>query len=291
LGFALTTSPHDDYLNWCLAHPGVSRFIDAAGVRLHCLEWSGPANAPSLLLVHGFMGHAHWWDFVAPALAQDYRVLAMDLSGMGDSGYRDRYSLAHYVDEIASVIRTIGGPVTVIGHSFGGRCTILAAHAHPELIERIVVVDSHVGFPDEERKGRFNRQSRSEKKRYADLAAAKSRFRLIPDEPGTLPNILDHIATHSLKQTGDAWVWKFDETVMERMERPAITDAQALPLLKVRMDFVCGEHSAVAPPEHARKIAAAIPSGRGPIVIPAAHHHVPIGQPLALTAVLRALLL
>jgi pimeloyl-ACP methyl ester carboxylesterase len=57
------------------------------------------------------------------------------------------------------------------------------------------------------------------------------------------------------------------------------------------MDFVCGEHSAVAPPDHARKISAAIPRGRGPIVIPAAHHHVPIGQPLALTAVLRALLL
>jgi pimeloyl-ACP methyl ester carboxylesterase len=283
--------PYDDYVSWCLARPGVSNYIDAGGNRIHYLEWRGPQGAPTLLLIHGFMGHAHWWDFVAPALAENYRVLSMDLGGMGDSGYRAKYSLADYVAEIAGVIRhATAERISIIGHSFGGRCTILTAHQHAELIERIVVVDSHVGFRDEERRHRFNREARREKKRYADLASAKARFRLIPEEPGTHPVVFDHIATHSVKKDGDAWIWKFDEAVMERMPRPAMTDAQALPLLKVPADFVCGAHSLVVSPEHAAKVAAAIRLGRAPIVIPAGFHHVPIGQPLALVAVLRALL-
>src|SRR5262245_59084555 len=200
------------------------------------------------------MGHAHWWDFFAPVLAQDFRVIAIDLSGMGDSGYRTQYSLEDYVAEIAAVIRHAQlEPVTIIGHSFGGRCTILTAHAHPELIKRIIVVDSHVGFADEERTRRFNRESRREKKRYADLSSAKQRFRLVPDEPGTPPRIFDHVATHSLKLENAAYVWKFDEAVMERMPKPQLTDAQALPHLKMPMDFVCGEHSIVAPLAHAKK--------------------------------------
>jgi len=288
-------SPTDTYLSWCLARPGESRYVDVAGNRIHYLEWPGPSSAADgarcLLLVHGFMGHAHWWDFVAPALAEDYRVLSMDLGGMGDSSYRDKYTLADFVAEIAGVIQHAKlAPVTIIGHSFGGRCTILTAHQYPDLIERIIVVDSHIGFPDDERKHRFNRGARREKKRYGDLQSAKARFRLIPEETGTPPLVFDHIATHSVKQDGDAWIWKFDEAVMERMPRPAITDAQALPLLKVPMDFVCGAHSAVVSPEHAAKVAAGIRHGRGPIVMPAAFHHVLIGQPAALTSVLRALL-
>jgi pimeloyl-ACP methyl ester carboxylesterase len=285
------STPLDDYLSWCLARPGISKYIEAGGNRVHYLEWEGPSAAPSLLLVHGFMGHAHWWDFVAPALAENYRVLAMDLGGMGDSGYRERYSLSQFIAEVEGVIRAVKlDALTVIGHSFGGRCTILTAYEHPELMERIIVVDSHVGFADEDRKRRFNREARREKKRYSDLQSAKARFRLVPEETGTHPTILDHVATHSLKKDGDAWIWKFDEAVMEKMPKPQITDAQALPLLKVPADFVCGAHSLVVPPEHAAKVAASIREGRAPVVIPGGFHHVPIGQPLALVGVLRALL-
>jgi pimeloyl-ACP methyl ester carboxylesterase len=242
------------------------------------------------------MGHAHWWDFVAPALAENYHVVAMDLGGMGDSGYRKKYSLADFVAEIAGVIDALKlAPLTIIGHSFGGRCTILTAHAHPQLLERIIVVDSHVGFEDEERKRRFNRDKRTEKKRYPDLASAKLRFRLVPSESGSSPLALDHIAANSIKKETNAhgeaaYVWKFDEAVMEHMPRPELTDAQALPLLKMPVDFICGEHSVVAPLAHAKKVMAAVGRGRGPIVIPGAHHHVPIGQPLGLVCALRALL-
>ena len=49
------------------------------------------AGRPGIVLVHGGAAHAHWWDHVAPLLAQEYCVVALDLSGHGDSGRRDRY--------------------------------------------------------------------------------------------------------------------------------------------------------------------------------------------------------
>jgi pimeloyl-ACP methyl ester carboxylesterase len=288
-------TPYDSYLSKCLAKPGLSHRVEVHGNSIHYLEWSGPDtasnNAPTILLVHGFMGHAHWWDFIAPVLAEQYRVISMDLGGMGDSGRRSEYSLDSYVAEIAGVIRHIAStPVTVVAHSFGGRCAILTAYTHPELISRLVVVDTHVSFPDPEHKRAFSTHTGRSKSRYTDFDAAKARFRLVPEEPGTHPLILDHMAAHALKQEGDAWIWKFDPAIIDRGPKPAISDARALPLLKVPMDYVCGEHSTVAPVEHARRIAAEIPNGRAPIVIPAAYHHVPLGQPLALVSALRALL-
>lgn len=283
--------PNDEYLAWCLTRPGVSHSLEVDGYRTHYLEWVGPAHASTIVLVHGFMGHAHWWDFVAPALADNYRVIALDLSGMGDSSHHAEYSLDKYVAQIAATIQHASkSAVYLIGHSFGGRCSILTAFTHPQLLTRLIVVDSAVSFPNPDRKRFFNREPGKEKKRYTDLDAGKARFRLVPDETGTHPLVLDHIATHSLKKEGDAYEWKFDAAVTNSGPKPAVSDANAIPLLKVPMDFVCGQFSKIATPEHALQVAAAIKDGRAPIVIPAGFHHLPIGQPLALVSALRALL-
>ena len=44
-----------------------------------------------LLFIHGMNAHSHWWDFIAPQFAGEYRVAAMDLTGMGDSDFRYEY--------------------------------------------------------------------------------------------------------------------------------------------------------------------------------------------------------
>lgn len=43
-----------------------------------------------IVLVHGTFAHAHWWDFIAPLLADSYDVIALDLPGCGDSDHADR---------------------------------------------------------------------------------------------------------------------------------------------------------------------------------------------------------
>src|SRR5262249_32951893 len=67
-------------------------FVEVEGTPIHYLRW-GERKRPGLLLVHGNAAHAYWWSFIAPFLARDYNVAAMDLSGMGDSGWRETYSM------------------------------------------------------------------------------------------------------------------------------------------------------------------------------------------------------
>ena len=55
---------------------------------IHYRQWAGPdADAPNLVLVHGGGAHARWYDFIAPLLTPYYNAIAVDLPGMGDSGW------------------------------------------------------------------------------------------------------------------------------------------------------------------------------------------------------------
>src|SRR6185436_17827458 len=74
--------PAPAWFSRAIQTPIEERFIIVAGCRIHYLLW-GKAGSPGLILVHGGFAHAHWWDFIAPLFAQDYRVAALDLSGMG----------------------------------------------------------------------------------------------------------------------------------------------------------------------------------------------------------------
>lgn len=77
----------------------------------------------SVLLVHGSVGDHRSWQPVWPALERRFRVYAMDRRGHGASGDGDTYRFEDEWADIATLIDAIGGPVDVVGHSFGGVCT------------------------------------------------------------------------------------------------------------------------------------------------------------------------
>jgi pimeloyl-ACP methyl ester carboxylesterase len=286
----------DEFIARSLARPGQSRFFDGAGLRLHYLEWpnDGPAAraAPPLLLLHGFLAHAHWWDFIAPWLAEGHRVIALDFGGMGDSGHRGHYDAADFIAEIDAVIRHTGiVGCTAIGHSFGGRALLHACHARPELISRAIVVDSRLVAPDDPMRG-FDQDWRP-KKRYASEAEILPRFSLRPDEP--CPALaLRHMARASAAREGEAWVWKFDEQITRLFGAGAggpQDDAASLRGLSTPVDLIYGEMSRVVTPARADYLLRAAGARRGPVVLPCGYHHLPVSQPQPLLAALRALLL
>ena len=281
----------DDYLARSIARPGQSRYVDATGIRIHYLEWPGPAGAPTLLLLHGFLAHAHWWDFVAPWLAEDFRVIAPDFGGMGDSGRRPVYDHPHFIDEIGAVIAHAGiAPCIGVGHSFGGRALLYACQRYPQLISRGIVVDSRLASPDDPMRG-FDEAWRPNK-RYPDLATILGRFCLRPDEPAPAA-ALAHMARCSVRQDGDAWIWKFDDQVTrlfrDRRDAP-VDEAATLTDLTTPLTVIRGEWSRVVTAERGARLVASLPGARGPIVLPCSCHHVPVSQPLALLAALRGLL-
>jgi len=283
-----TTPVADDWVQRMIDTPGRSGHLKTGDHTTHYLEWGESSNPRVMLLLHGFLGHAHWWDFVAPWFAREYRVIAIDFGGMGDSEPQANYSNASFVGEVGAMLQMIGSnSVTLVGHSFGGRVAVLAAHKHPQYLKRAIVVDSKIGF--------VNRPVRPPtprvKKRYPDFETAINHFRLVPEEPPLLPRIMRHLAAHSVKRQGEAFVWKFDEALMGGVAWENIYEGELFAKIELPMDFICGEFSVVVPNELAVRIGAALRNGRGPIVIPSAYHHVPVDRPLALTAVMRALLI
>lgn len=98
-----------------------------------------------MVLLHGGSAHAHWWDFFAPAIAEHYRVVALDLRGHGDSEHPEppAYGLENYVDDLGAFIEASSlQHVTLIGHSLGGMIATAYSAALPQRVHSLVVVDS-----------------------------------------------------------------------------------------------------------------------------------------------------
>lgn len=193
--------------------------VEVAGVNIHYLFWSGKGK-PGLLFVHGHNAHAHWWDFIAPGYSDDYQVVALDLSGMGDSDHRDEYSVDLYADEIAAVADASGLPkdTVLVSHSFGGVMSIRAMNKHPDRFKALLLLDSGVKHPADERPPEPERLARA--KVYPNAEVAMARFRLQPPQQCANQYLVDYIARHSLEfiPEEDGFSWKFDEEQRSRMK-------------------------------------------------------------------------
>ena len=122
-----------EWFDRAIATPAESGWVTVDRAAIHYLRWGARAK-PGLILVHGNGAHAYWWSFIAPFLAREYNVAAIDLSGMGDSAHRDAYTMEHFAHELLAVAEHAGmfdnaEPPIIVGHSFGGRVVTAAAAA------------------------------------------------------------------------------------------------------------------------------------------------------------------
>jgi pimeloyl-ACP methyl ester carboxylesterase len=122
-----------------------SRWAELDGP-VHYLDYGGPADAPLLLLVHGLGGSAVNWAAIAPELAMDHRVLAIDLAGFGRTQPQGRSTHIRDNERLLArfVERVCGQPVILVGNSMGGLISILLAADRPDLVAGLVLVDPAV---------------------------------------------------------------------------------------------------------------------------------------------------
>jgi pimeloyl-ACP methyl ester carboxylesterase len=98
-------------------------------------------GGPPLLLVHGAIAdHATTWHYVLPPLDRRFSVHAMDRRGRGGSGDAARYALGREAEDVAAVVDSIGGPVDILGHSYGGLCALEAALLTPN-VRRLILYE------------------------------------------------------------------------------------------------------------------------------------------------------
>lgn len=279
----------DTWIDDALTHEPVPGATTVDGAVVRWLTWGDP-DSPGLVLVHGGAAHARWWSVIAPLLARSYRVLAVDLSGHGDSDWRSGYSIVGWAGEVMAVARDAGlrDRFVLVGHSMGGFVSITAAALHGEHLHGAVIVDSPVRRADpESEEGRRGRAFRNPKS-YPDLDAALRHFHLIPPQPVVSPRLVDLVARASLRHDGDGWTWKFDPKVFARTEPTPLHEHLAS--VRCRVAVFHGEHSGLVTPDVSEFMFDTLGRVAPFVEIPAAWHHLILDQPLAFVAALRAIL-
>ncbi|KAA5803417.1 alpha/beta hydrolase [Alkalicaulis satelles] len=288
LGGAPVSAP--DWFTHALAVPFEAGRVEREGASLAWKAW-GRRGDPALVLIHGGTAHKGWWDALGPFLAaQGRRVIAPDLAGMGESGWRDVYTMAGHAADMRAAAEHAGafesGKPIFIGHSFGGFVTLQAVTGFGGDLRAAVILDSPIRKPEKQREGAPPRRGG---RAYPDLASALARFRLLPAQPCDNLWLVDHVARGSLKQTEEGWTWWFDpglwaKLTYERRDPEAAAKALGCPLA-----FIRGERSDLMNAEtwdYMRSVFTRSPF----VTVPLARHHLILDDPLAVTAALDALI-
>ena len=261
------------------------------GLRLHSLDW-GEAERPPVLFLHGGGQTARTWDLVCLALRTEYRCLALDQRGHGDSewSYAFDYSPEAHAGDFARVLDAFGiERAVVVGMSMGCLNGLRFAIGHPDRVAAFVAVDAGpwVRIEGSHRIREFVQEANG----AHDLDALVERA--LRFNPRRDPALLRVSLRHNLRVLPDGRLtWKTDRRNPIDMDRmvawlkalQADVEAIRCPLLVLR-----GAESDVFLDEHAERFAWAVPYGRWARV-EGAGHTIQGDAPAALVRELRGFL-
>ena len=164
----------------------------------------GATGAP-LVFCHGLFGQGKNWTQVAKQLATDHRVVLVDMPNHGRSDWTKGFDYVDAAEFVAEGVRELDEPVALVGHSMGGKIAMLIALLHPDLVERLCVVDvSPVTY-----------RHHDEFRRYLDamigLDLGSLERRADADEALTeavpQPTVRSFLL-QNLRREGDGWRWQ-----------------------------------------------------------------------------------
>ena len=123
------------------AQTPVSKQVDVFGQKIHYVE---AGSGPTVILLHGLGGDVSNWAATVPALAKNFHVFVPDQIGFGDSSKpMIDYRVATLVDFLDGFCKKLGiNKAAVVGNSLGGWTAMAFTLAHPDKVERMVLVDS-----------------------------------------------------------------------------------------------------------------------------------------------------
>jgi pimeloyl-ACP methyl ester carboxylesterase len=212
------------------------------------------------VILHGLFGSGRNWGNVARQLSDQYQCHLLDARNHGDSPWDDSMTYVEMADDVFSYIeRSKCAPATLIGHSMGGKTAMIVALQHPDLIERLIVVDiAPVAYHGHDEHGAYAAAMLS-----ARLDAEKRRHDI---EVELAPSIPDPVLRAFLMQNlvGDANAFRW------RVNLPAIisnlSDLTGFPditgTFDKPVDFLIGERSNYVRPRDEAAIRRFFPQAR-----------------------------
>ena len=202
--------------------------VRSCGISLQVYEWGDPGATP-VLLAHGMFDHGRGFDVLAPHLAERFRVVAFDARGHGDSDWADAYLWPMDMVDLGRVLRSLGRPAHLVGHSKGGgQASDVAANLH-EHVRQLVNIDGFgpppEGFEHPNPKLRDLPESPAEQLAFFLDRRRKSAgnagwrpyrsldelvARRLDQNPRLDPDWLRYFLWHGAREVEGGWTWKVD---------------------------------------------------------------------------------
>ena len=239
-----------------------------------------------VVFCHGLFGQGRNWSGVAKALSGEHRVLLVDLPQHGRSDWSERFGYLEVADEVAGLLSP-DDPVTLVGHSLGGKVAMVLALRRPDLVERLCVVDiAPVDYGGTTEFDGYVKAMRGldlpsiQRRADADRALAEE----VPDQ-----RVRDFLL-QNLRRDAETWRWQANLEVLgaeldeisgwpeDRLEGAAPYEGPVL--------WIAGERSRYIRPEHTEVMRRWFPHHRR-LVVKGAGHWVHSEQPEVFIEVLR----
>jgi pimeloyl-ACP methyl ester carboxylesterase len=267
--------------------------IELHGLRFHYRDWASTrVGAPTLVLLHGYTGHARSWDRFAEAMTDRYRVIAFDQRGHGESAWAGAggYGITVMTEDLIALIAALKlERFTLLGLSMGGMVAMDYAGRGPSALERLVIVD--IG-PELVSQGSNRIQAAQQQtdvfaSREAAFAAARAANALPPED-----HHRQRVDNNLMRTENGAFTWRYDRALRDVRElKPRRTEegwascaAIPVPTLVMR-----GEISDILAPEIAQRMIETIPDARLATVA-GSGHAIPLDMPDGFLEVSRAFL-
>lgn len=212
-------SPGEVWIRLNLGRIPTRHEILVCGARVSYRVWRGQRpGARCIVLLHGNAARSEWWDAIGPSLTTSADVVALDLSGHGDSDWRAEYGFDDWAAEVVAVLdHESYDEVTLVGHSMGGLVGLWTSWKYPERISRLGLIDTPFRrFTDEERAKR-SLISRRMLPRHRSRAEAISNFKTTPVLRQRRADVWNHVAESSFRRDPEGWVLHFDPALYSRV--------------------------------------------------------------------------
>ena len=267
--------------------------VELRGLRFHYRDWPGPTpGAPSLVLLHGYTGHARSWDAFAEAMTDRYRVVALDQRGHGETawGPADGYTSAEMAADLEAFVKALGlKRFSLLGLSMGGAVSIEYAGRRPDALAALVIVDI---APEIVAAGSTRIQAGA---RASDIFASRDEAFAVARAASTIPPEAHHRhrSDHALMRTEDGqWTYRYDRALRQPGTlrfRDAKTGWASCANIAVPTQIIRGEISDILAPEIAQRMTEVIP-GAVLATVAGSGHSVPLDKPDGFLAAARGFL-
>ena len=159
-----------------------------------------------IVFCHGLFGQGRNWTAIAKALGDEHRSVLVDLPHHGRSSWAGQIDYVTMADQVAGLV-TADDPVTLVGHSLGGKVAMVLALRHPEVVRRLCVVD----IAPVDYHGASEFAGYVEALHALDLAAFTRRAEAEEALSAAVPDsTVRDFLLQNLRRDGDGWRWQAD---------------------------------------------------------------------------------